>query len=120
MVNTERREAPNAKINEQILNTRINYIDKMCNWRLKTFYGFMVFFGTIIITQIAYLKSLVEIFGFNLYLKILLSLIIISFVTLLFAEEAFLYQINKYYAKLIKDLKENKIQEIEKYSFWKL
>jgi len=98
---------------------RKSYLDKTFSFDLKIHYGMMIFFGTVIITIVTQAESLVKSLGIIIYLLLLIIIIMISGITIGTLEEINHKYINKQHRDLIRDIKDNSIDKIEKYSFWR-
>ena len=96
---------------EKYFEIRMDFIKKVHSMDEKFIWGIMIFFGSIILI-------LINTSNFTNY-QSLLSLVLIIFyfsIILFFIETIIIKHLNKMHAKLIKDLKNNELENIENYS----
>jgi len=91
----------------RIYEIRKSFIDKFSNWEQKIFYGILILIGTILL-----LISRTHPDYF--FISIFVALALLTYV-----EHKSQERIHRLHSNLIKDIKNDKIDEIEKYDFWK-
>ena len=99
---------------EKIFELRKNFIDKIYSWDSRIVWGFMLFFGVVLITYISKDNFAFSKDGVNLLL------LIIAFLFILVCFEFFIhklfYRLNK---ELIEDTNDDSLSNFEKLSFRK-
>jgi len=90
-----------------IFKVRKNYIDKICSWQIKIFYGILLFVGSITIMLISKDKLNYAIYVIVTILPILAWL-----------EYSSLRSIENLHFNLVKDVKNNNVSNFKKQSMW--
>jgi len=109
---------PASQKAEYIFTVRKSYLDKIYNFEHQTHYGQLLLFGTIIITLITKADTLIKFLGITGYLTLLIGFFIFSYVFITIFKEWSCRYANKQHRELIRDIKNNDLDKLEKHSFW--
>ncbi|HLC50546.1 MAG TPA: hypothetical protein VJI97_03905 [Candidatus Nanoarchaeia archaeon] len=98
---------------KELLELRKGYIDKICSWDTKVFYGFMLFFGGIFFLIINSMETLKGFFHLSAG-WIISGYIVITVLFLGYLEYTTWNRIKTLYSELANDLKKNELQNFNK------
>ena len=92
---------------KEILEIRKGFIDKICSWESKIFYGLLGFFGSVIIAMISNKAETSNVVYVGLFGLILLT----------YTEFTSWQRINRLHRALLKDFEKGNLGNLKDYSF---
>lgn len=101
-----------------MFEVRKNLIDKICTWEQRVFYSFMIFIGAIIISLISNIDKLP--LKNEIHALIIIGIIIfLGLFILIFVEYYSWKRIFRFHGKLLDDINNDELEDIEKFSIRK-